>query len=109
LAQGGRKMTVGRQGGINTLRSGTTMTTFENPEPPGTGDFSRLTRVQLGTSGENSKVPGKMSSRLRQLADRSFVAGMILVLEKICKHLVSSMPLLVSLLIERLVLYSNSQ
>jgi hypothetical protein len=37
------------------------------------------------------------------------VAGMILVLEKIFKHLVSSMPLLVSLLIVRLVLYSNSK
>jgi hypothetical protein len=64
--------------------------------------------VQPRTSGENSEVPRKMFSRLRQLADRSVVAGMILVLEKTFKHLVSSMPLLVSLLIVRLVLYSNS-
>jgi hypothetical protein len=28
---------------------------------------------------ENSEVPGKMFSRLRQLVDRSFVVGMILV------------------------------
>jgi hypothetical protein len=61
------------------------------------------------TSGKNSKVPGKKISKLRQLADRSFVAGMFLVLEKTFKHLVSSMPLLVSLLIVRLVLYSNSK
>jgi hypothetical protein len=37
------------------------------------------------------------------------MARMILVLEKIFKHLVSSMPLLVSLLIIRLVLYSISK
>jgi hypothetical protein len=37
------------------------------------------------------------------------VARMIFVLEKTFKHLVSSMPLLVSLLIVRLVLYSNSK
>jgi hypothetical protein len=30
-----KKMTVGRQGGINTLRSGTTTSLFENPEPLG--------------------------------------------------------------------------
>jgi hypothetical protein len=32
---GRKKKTVGRQGGINTLRSRTTTATFENPEPPG--------------------------------------------------------------------------
>jgi hypothetical protein len=60
-------------------------------------------------SGSNSEVPRKMCSRLRHLADGSYVAGMILVSEKIFKHLVSSMPLLVSLLTVRLVLYSNSK
>jgi hypothetical protein len=64
---------------------------------------------QPGTSGKNSEVPGKKFSRLRQLADGSFVAGMILVLEMSFKHLVSSMPLLVSLLIVQLVLYSYSK
>jgi hypothetical protein len=64
---------------------------------------------QPGTSGKNSVVPGKKFSRLRQLADGSFVVGMILVLEKSFKHLVSSMPLLVSLLIVQLVLYSYSK
>jgi hypothetical protein len=59
--------------------------------------------------GENSEVPGKMISKLRQLADRPYVARMILVLEKTFKHLVSSIPLLVSLLIVRLVLYSISK
>jgi hypothetical protein len=85
---GRKKITVGRQGGINTLRSRSAMVTFESPEPPGwipeplgTGDFSRLTREQPETSGKNSKVPGKVFSRLRQLADRSFVPGTNLVLE----------------------------
>jgi hypothetical protein len=32
---GRKKVTIGRQGGINTLRSGTSTTTFENLEPPG--------------------------------------------------------------------------
>jgi hypothetical protein len=32
---GKKKITIGRQGGINTLRSGTLMTIFKNPEPPG--------------------------------------------------------------------------
>jgi hypothetical protein len=32
---GRKKITVGRQGGINTLRSGPTTATFENPEPSG--------------------------------------------------------------------------
>jgi hypothetical protein len=32
---GRKKVTIGRQGGINALRSGTSTTTFENPEPPG--------------------------------------------------------------------------
>jgi hypothetical protein len=32
---GTEKITVGRQGGINTLRSGTTIAIFESPEPPG--------------------------------------------------------------------------
>jgi hypothetical protein len=73
------------------------------------GDFSRLTWEQPGTSEKNSEVPGKRISRLRQLADRSFVDEMILVLKKTLKHLISSMPLLVSLLIVRLVLYSNSK
>jgi hypothetical protein len=49
------------------------------PEPPGTGDFSRLTWEQPRTSGKSSEVPGKVFSRLRQLADGSFVAGIILV------------------------------
>jgi hypothetical protein len=106
---GRKKVSVGRQGGINTLKSRSATATFVIPEPPGTGDFSRLTWVQPGTFGKNSEVPGKMISRLRQLVDRSFVAWMILVLEKTFKHLVSSMPLLVSLLIVRLVLYSNSK
>jgi hypothetical protein len=85
---GEKKVTIGRQGGINTLKSGSATITFESPkppgwipEPPGTDDFSRLTREQPGTFGENSEVPGKVFSRLRQLADRSFVAGIILVLE----------------------------
>jgi hypothetical protein len=65
--------------------------------------------VQSRTSRKNSEVPGKMFSRLRQLTDRSFVVGMISVLERTFKHLVSSMPLLVSPLIVRLVLYSNSK
>jgi hypothetical protein len=106
---GKKKITIGRQGGINTLRSGTTTAIFENLEPSGTDNFSMLTLEQSRTSGKNSEVPGKICSRLRQLADRSYVAGMILVLLKIFKHLVSSMPLLVSLLIVRLVLYSKSK
>jgi hypothetical protein len=44
-----KKITVGRQGGINTLRSGTTTTIFESPEPQGIGDFSRLTWEQPRT------------------------------------------------------------
>jgi hypothetical protein len=32
---GREKITVGRQGGRNTLRSGTTTAIFENSEPPG--------------------------------------------------------------------------
>jgi hypothetical protein len=63
---GRKKVTIGRQGGINTLRSGTSTTTFENPEPPGqileppgTGDFSRLTWEQSGTSGEKPRGSGK--------------------------------------------------
>jgi hypothetical protein len=95
-----KKITVGRQGGINTLRSGTTTTIFESPEPQGIGDFSRLTWEQPRT------FKHLISSKL---ADRSFVGGMILVFKKTFKHLISSMPLLVSLLIVRLVLYSNSK
>jgi hypothetical protein len=57
------------------------MVTFEIPEPPGTSDFSRLTWEQPGTSGKSSEVPGKVFSRLCQMADGSFVAGIILVLE----------------------------
>jgi hypothetical protein len=56
---GRKKIIVGRQGGINTLRSGTSTTIYESPEPPvqipeppGTGDFSRLTWEQPGTSGK---------------------------------------------------------
>jgi hypothetical protein len=116
FSAGRKKVIVGRQGGINTLRSRSATATFEIseppgkiPEPPGTGDFSRMTWEQSGTSGKNSEVLGKKFSRLRHLADRSFVAGIILVLEQAFKHLVSSMPLLVSLLIVRLVLYSNSK
>jgi hypothetical protein len=47
---GEKKIIVGRQGGINTLRSGSATVTFETPEPLGwipeplgTGDFRRLT------------------------------------------------------------------
>jgi hypothetical protein len=83
-----KKKTVGRQGGINTLRYRSATVTFESPEPPGwiqeplgTGEFSRLTWEQPRTSGKNSEVPEKVFSRLRQLADGSFVAGIILVLE----------------------------
>jgi hypothetical protein len=32
---GTKKITVGRQGGITTLKSGITTTIFENPEPLG--------------------------------------------------------------------------
>jgi hypothetical protein len=32
---GRKKITAGRQGGINTLKSGIATTIFENPEPPG--------------------------------------------------------------------------
>jgi hypothetical protein len=113
---GRKKVTVGRQGGISTIRSRSATATFEISEPPGkilepsgTGDFSRLTWEQIRTSGKNSEVSRKKFSRLRQLADGSFVVGMILILEKTFKHLVSSMPLLVSLLIVRLVLYSISK
>jgi hypothetical protein len=109
ICAGREKITVVRQGGIITLRSGTATTIFGNPKPPGTSDFSRLTGEQPRNSRKNIEVPGKMCSRLRQLANGSYVAGMILVLEKIFKHLVSSMTLLVSHLIVRLVLYSNSK
>jgi hypothetical protein len=51
------------------------------PEPPGSGDFSLLTWEQPRTSGKSSEVPGKKNSRLSQLLDGSFVAGIILVLE----------------------------
>jgi hypothetical protein len=78
---GRKQITVGRKGGMDTLGSGTTTVIFESPEPLGTGDFNRLTWEQPRTSGKNSEVPGKKFSRLRQLADRSFVAGIILVLE----------------------------
>jgi hypothetical protein len=54
---------------------------FETPEPPGSGDFSLLTWEQPRTSGKSSEVPGKKNSRLSQLVDGSFVAGIILVLE----------------------------
>jgi hypothetical protein len=109
-------ITVGRQGGINTLRSRSATVTFESPEPPGwipeppgTGDFSRLTREQPGTSGK--KLRGSEKGVFKSKAASWWV---------ICgwdnfgfrvdfKHLVSSMPLLVSLLIVRLVLYSNSK
>jgi hypothetical protein len=62
---GRKKVTIGRQGGINTLRSRSAMVTFEIPEPPGTGDFSMLTWVQPRTSGKNLEVPRLMFSRLR--------------------------------------------
>jgi hypothetical protein len=59
-------ITIGRQGGINTLRSRSATATFEIPEPPGkiveplrTGDFSRLTWVQPGTSGKKLRGSGK--------------------------------------------------
>jgi hypothetical protein len=88
LAQEEEEVTVGRQGGINTLRSGSATVTFESPEPPGwipeppgTGDFNRLSWEQPRTSGKNLEVPRKVFSRLRQLADSSFVAGIILVLK----------------------------
>jgi hypothetical protein len=60
-----KKITVGRQGGINTLRSRITTSTFENPEPPGTGDFSRLTRAQSGTSGEKLRGSRKDEFKTR--------------------------------------------
>ena len=84
-------------------------TSGRDPGTSGKGRTSAAVREQLRIFGKNSEVPGKECTRLRQLADRSYVVGMILVLEKIFKHLVSSMPLLVSLLIVRLVLYSNSK
>jgi hypothetical protein len=47
---GRKKVTVGRQGGISTLRSRSATATFKIleppgkiPEPPGASDFSRLT------------------------------------------------------------------
>jgi hypothetical protein len=49
------------------------------PEPPGSGDFNLLTWEQPRTSGKNSEVPGKKNSRLSQLVDGSFVAGIIVV------------------------------
>jgi hypothetical protein len=59
---GRKKVTVGRQGGINTLISRTTTATFENPEPlgqipepPGIDNFSRLTWEQPGTSGKKTQ------------------------------------------------------
>jgi hypothetical protein len=67
FSAGRKEITVGRQGGINTLKSGTTTAIFENleppgeiPEPPGKADSSRLTWEQSETSGKNSEVPGKM-------------------------------------------------
>jgi hypothetical protein len=67
---GEKKITVGRQGGINTLRSGSATVTFETPEPPGwipeplgTGDFSRLTWEQPGTSGKSSEVSGVFKAK----------------------------------------------
>jgi hypothetical protein len=35
FSAGRKKITIGRQGGINTLRSGTTAALFENLKPPG--------------------------------------------------------------------------
>jgi hypothetical protein len=72
LAQKEEEVTVGRQRGINTLRSGSATVTFESLKPPGcipgpprTGDFSRLSWEQPKTSGKNSEVLGKVFSRLR--------------------------------------------
>jgi hypothetical protein len=79
------------------------------PKPLGTSELQQTVWEQLGTFGKNLRGFGKECKRLRQLTDRSYVAGMILVLENNFKHLVSSMPLLVSLLIARLFLYSNSK
>jgi hypothetical protein len=42
---GRKKVTVGTQGGINTLKSRSATISFKILEPPGTGDFSRLIRV----------------------------------------------------------------
>jgi hypothetical protein len=35
FSAGRNKITIGRQGGINTLRTGTITATFKIPEPPG--------------------------------------------------------------------------
>jgi hypothetical protein len=78
-------------------------------KPPGTGELKQTFWEQLGTSGKNLKGSGKVCKWLIQLADRSYVVRMILVLEKIFKHFVSSMPLLVSLLIVQLFLNSSSK
>jgi hypothetical protein len=52
-----KPITIGREGGINTPRSGTTMALFENPEPPGnipeplgTGELQQTVWEQLETS-----------------------------------------------------------
>jgi hypothetical protein len=42
FSAGRKKIIIRRQGGINMLRSGTITTLFENPEPPGKANFSRL-------------------------------------------------------------------
>jgi hypothetical protein len=69
---GRKKVTVRRQGGINTLRSRSATATFESPEPPGwipeppgTGDFSRLIREQPKTSGKKLEVPGKVDFKVK--------------------------------------------
>jgi hypothetical protein len=60
------KITVGRQMGIITLKSGIATTIFENPKPPGlipeplgTYNFSSLTWEQLGTCKEKLRGSGK--------------------------------------------------
>jgi hypothetical protein len=91
---GRKKITIGTQGGINTLRSGTSTTIFESPN--------------LQARSWNILEPLGAARNFREKL-RGFVDGMILVLKKTLKNLISSMPLLVSLLIVRLVLYSNSK
>jgi hypothetical protein len=88
---GRKKRTIGREGGINTLRCGTTTTIFENLEPPGnfpkpsrSASLNRLSRYNLEPPGKNSKLPGtvrKTGKDNRVL--RLFVAGIDFVLDKI--------------------------
>jgi hypothetical protein len=66
---GVKNITVGRWGGINTLRSGSATVTFETPEPPGAG-YRNLRELvtSAGWLGNSPELPGK-AQRFR---DRSF-------------------------------------